>query len=285
MAITPGKLIQTRPKPWQLYLALSMGFHLLLFGLGISLLPKQVKQSTITITFQLEQLDLHNNTPVKQTTVPSPPSPPPQTERPKAMAIQSAPRPVAPVSHERDASIRKTPAEARSKAQSTFQATTTNTSVISTPPHDAETTPTTPNAAKPEATASSSAITTTQDIQTKKTELAAATPAAPKIAATHASSSEKAQWQRQLLKRLTQFQRYPKTARAQQQEGITHLRFSINRAGKVLSASIQQSSGVSALDEEALALIYRAMPLPAPPADLPGETLELVIPIRFSLKR
>jgi protein TonB len=39
-----------------------------------------------------------------------------------------------------------------------------------------------------------------------------------------------------------------------------------------------------ALDEEALALLRRAQPFPAPPRELPGERVDLTVPIRFNLK-
>jgi protein TonB len=51
----------------------------------------------------------------------------------------------------------------------------------------------------------------------------------------------------------------------------------------VLSARIEKSSGVESLDQETLALIQRAQPLPKPPAEMPGNPIELVVPIEFSL--
>ena len=61
------------------------------------------------------------------------------------------------------------------------------------------------------------------------------------------------------------------------------LHFVMDADGKVLSAEIAKSSGRPLLDEEALALIRRAQPLPALPADFPTKTLDAVVPIEFSL--
>jgi protein TonB len=55
--------------------------------------------------------------------------------------------------------------------------------------------------------------------------------------------------------------------------------------GHVLQADIQKSSGRPVLDNEALALIQRAQPLPALPADYPTRTLDAVVPIEFYLDR
>ncbi len=91
-------------------------------------------------------------------------------------------------------------------------------------------------------------------------------------------------WQGRLLGRLEQFKRYPSTAQYRHQEGVAYLRFSMDRAGKVLSARIEKSSGFDALDQETLALIHRAEPLPAPPPEVPGNSIELVVPVQFFLK-
>jgi protein TonB len=45
-----------------------------------------------------------------------------------------------------------------------------------------------------------------------------------------------------------------------------------------------RSSGTSALDEEALALLRRAQPFPPPPPELSGSRVDLTVPIRFNLK-
>jgi periplasmic protein TonB len=55
----------------------------------------------------------------------------------------------------------------------------------------------------------------------------------------------------------------------------------MTREGKLLSVRIQSSSGVEALDEEALALVRRAQPLPPLPPEMPGESIELNMPLKL----
>jgi len=53
--------------------------------------------------------------------------------------------------------------------------------------------------------------------------------------------------------------------------------------GHVTLADIQKSSGRPVLDNEALAMIQRAQPLPALPTDFPTRILNAVVSIEFSL--
>jgi protein TonB len=61
------------------------------------------------------------------------------------------------------------------------------------------------------------------------------------------------------------------------------LRFRMDRNGKVLSYSIERTSEHEVLDEAALAMIERAQPLPPLPDDVPGESIELIIPANFNI--
>ncbi|MDR3515996.1 MAG: TonB family protein [Azospirillaceae bacterium] len=92
-------------------------------------------------------------------------------------------------------------------------------------------------------------------------------------------------WQGALVARLERFKRYPAAARARQQQGVALVHFVIDRDGQVLSSQLIRSSDSSALDDESLALLQRAAPLPPPPDAVTGERIELTVPIRFSLTR
>lgn len=100
-----------------------------------------------------------------------------------------------------------------------------------------------------------------------------------------ASSTAAPDWQGKLIARLIQVRRYPRSALAHRQEGIVYLHVRMDRAGHVLSADIATSSGIDALDDETLALIHRADPLPPPPAEVTGDQIDLTVPIQFSLSR
>ncbi|MGI9377318.1 MAG: TonB family protein [Tsuneonella suprasediminis] len=98
------------------------------------------------------------------------------------------------------------------------------------------------------------------------------------------SSNAEATWEALLLAHLEEYRRYPARARAARQEGVVHVRFRMNRAGAVLSASILRSSGFSTLDRAALDTLKRAQPLPAIPDDRPDE-VELTIPVEYFVRR
>lgn len=77
---------------------------------------------------------------------------------------------------------------------------------------------------------------------------------------------------------------YPQRARAGRQEGQVLLYFAMNREGRILARQIRRGSGHTILDEEALAMLERASPLPPFPAEFGQNRLELVVPVRFRLK-
>jgi len=93
-----------------------------------------------------------------------------------------------------------------------------------------------------------------------------------------------ADFQRLLLAQLNRVKRYPVLAQRRRAQGVAYLRFTMDRSGKVLAAQLERSSGHGDLDEEVLALIKRADPLPPFPPELAQAQLELVVPVQFSLR-
>jgi periplasmic protein TonB len=93
------------------------------------------------------------------------------------------------------------------------------------------------------------------------------------------TSAAVATWQRLLVAQLERNKRYPPGAHGK--VGEARLAFSIDRGGHVLTSQIVHSAGSEALDEEALAMIKRAAPLPAPPAGISEDQLSFVVPIRY----
>ncbi len=77
---------------------------------------------------------------------------------------------------------------------------------------------------------------------------------------------------------------YPSEAQSRSEEGIVLLSFSLDRTGHVLAHRIARSSGFADLDNEVMAMILRAEPLPAFPPSMPQPQLDLTVPIRFSLR-
>jgi TonB family protein len=80
-----------------------------------------------------------------------------------------------------------------------------------------------------------------------------------------------------LLSHLDHYMRYPDAARAQGHEGTALLSFGMNRDGHVLTYYPVRSSGCPALDDEVLAMIERASPLPAAPPGFNEQVVQLVV--------
>lgn len=92
-------------------------------------------------------------------------------------------------------------------------------------------------------------------------------------------------WQNLLLAYLERRKRYPNQAQMRRQEGSPMVTFVMDRQGKILSAELVVGSGFAALDTEAVALIWRASPLPPPPEEVRGESITMTLPIHFFLAR
>jgi protein TonB len=91
-------------------------------------------------------------------------------------------------------------------------------------------------------------------------------------------------WSRAVMTHLGKHKRYPEKARVRRVEGEVMVRFVFDRAGKVLRAEVAHSSGSPLLDEEGVALMSRASPLPSLPPHMQVERTELVVPIKFRVK-
>ncbi len=87
-----------------------------------------------------------------------------------------------------------------------------------------------------------------------------------------------------LLGHRNHFKRHPGAARSRRQEGLSYVRFTMDRTGHILSARLEESCGHKLLDEESLALLRRAEPLPIPPTDVRGTRIEMIVPVEFSLR-
>ncbi len=92
-------------------------------------------------------------------------------------------------------------------------------------------------------------------------------------------------WKAQLLRHLEKHKRYPAEAQRNRTEGVAYVLFTMTRDGRVLNARVERSAGHATLDREGLDLLMRAEPLPSLPHDQPGETLRLVVPVQFFMRR
>ena len=94
-------------------------------------------------------------------------------------------------------------------------------------------------------------------------------------------AADPAAYRNALLAKIWSAVRYPEAARERGATGVATVRFALDGAGAVTLADVAQSSGDRALDDEAVAAVRRASPLPAPPISAPHA---YSAPIRFELR-
>ncbi len=97
------------------------------------------------------------------------------------------------------------------------------------------------------------------------------------------SNAAIASWRDRVVAHLQRNKRYPRGSESRREQGVVTLSFSLDRRGHVLSRSIVRSSGYSELDSEVMSMIARAQPLPPFPLEMPQSSIQLVVPIRFSV--
>jgi protein TonB len=100
----------------------------------------------------------------------------------------------------------------------------------------------------------------------------------------HPAAAQVASWHRKIVMQIERHKGYPAAAQARHQTGIAQLAFTIDREGRVVASRIVRSSGVAALDQETIATVRRAQPFPPPPPNMPGETFDFTLPIRFNIR-
>jgi protein TonB len=116
-----------------------------------------------------------------------------------------------------------------------------------------------------------------------KAKQRAVATAAPTIGSSE-SSAAIASWRDLVVAQLQRNKRYPSGAESRREQGVATLAFSLSRNGTVLSRHVVHSSGNSELDAEVMAMVQRAQPFPSFPPAMTQGTVNLTVPIRFSLR-
>jgi protein TonB len=124
------------------------------------------------------------------------------------------------------------------------------------------------------------------DLNSAPSKVARTSPrtVAPAPGATSRDLSAVPHWKTELVARLERYKRYPSEAQARGDQGVAQLAFSVDRSGGVHNARIVRSSGSSLLDRATLDLIARAQPLPAPPPEVRGAQIAILVPINYNLR-
>lgn len=91
-------------------------------------------------------------------------------------------------------------------------------------------------------------------------------------------------WQKAIFAHVGRFKRYPEEARKRHATGEVVVYFRLDRSGGVSDMRVERGSGSASLDLAALDVLKRASPLPIPPAEMRGEAIELLLPMRYQLR-
>jgi protein TonB len=110
-------------------------------------------------------------------------------------------------------------------------------------------------------------------------------PAAPKQGISNKPSEASLTWHKSLVLHLNKHKKYPHEARKAGEEGVASVSFKLDRSGKVIASHLDKSTGSTLLDKEAIEVLARASPFPAPPSDVADVTISLTLPIQFRIKR
>jgi protein TonB len=105
---------------------------------------------------------------------------------------------------------------------------------------------------------------------------------AASAASAGATASAIASYNQRVRAHLMRFHQYPSAANGQR--GVSRLAFTLSRSGQVSGSRLGGSSGVAALDAQAMAMIRQASPFPAIPPEIPQGSMSFSIPVEFTVR-
>ena len=120
-----------------------------------------------------------------------------------------------------------------------------------------------------------------REVQQETPRQAPRLPAPMQGQITPQNSSVLVAWRSQIVAVIERNKRYPETSARRGEHGVAQVFFSLDRQGRLIDSRIVRSSGASALDEEALGLLRRSQPFPPVPAEILGDHVNLILPLRF----
>jgi protein TonB len=101
------------------------------------------------------------------------------------------------------------------------------------------------------------------------------------LQATSVNSATGSDYRARLLAHIQPFRRYPAQAEALDAKGVTQLIFRVDQDGRIIGVWVKSSSGFETLDNEAMATVLRAQPMPHVPPGLPAP-LTVQLPVSFN---
>lgn len=97
-------------------------------------------------------------------------------------------------------------------------------------------------------------------------------------------SDARAQYGSTLGRAIAKHKSYPKIAQMRGWQGEVLLDLKLDGSGNLQAASIKESSGHESLDNQALEMVRKASPFPAPPEALRGRSFNITVPVSFKLE-
>lgn len=90
-----------------------------------------------------------------------------------------------------------------------------------------------------------------------------------------------ASYRSRLVAHLARFKRWPSGAEARGERGKALVNFTLTRDGRVRGARLTKSTGFASLDQEAMAWIRRAQPMPPFPAEIRASSMNFTAPLSW----
>jgi periplasmic protein TonB len=87
-----------------------------------------------------------------------------------------------------------------------------------------------------------------------------------------------------LARAIAQHKQYPRVAQMRGWQGEVIVDLKLDRNGGVLVTKIDRSSGFEVLDKQALEMVKKAAPFPAPPEILKSDVFNIQVPVSFKLE-
>jgi protein TonB len=142
-----------------------------------------------------------------------------------------------------------------------------------------------PSPAKPEPVRDRRPIKKRQVEQSTAAKADRIAPERPSPSSSASAAAAATSYRATLVAHLMRFKRWPAGAEARGENGTVFVSFTVSRNGRVSNARMSKSSGFASLDQEAMAWIQRAQPLPQFPAEMPEATMNFGVPLNWGRQR
>ena len=109
-------------------------------------------------------------------------------------------------------------------------------------------------------------------------------PEAPSPSSGVSAAAAAGSYRSMLVAHLQRFKRWPSGAEARGERGTAFVNFTVSRNGHVTGARLAKSSGFASLDQEAMAWMQRAQPLPSFPAEMREPSMNFSVPLNWAAR-